>query len=172
MLHQRAFAASLLMTLAACSSSSTPGNGSNTGDASTGGGADTGTGSTGPTRKTVTCSDIAKDEALSGTYTAGSWGDVPSSLQALPSGAALCGSTSIAGNLYTHIVSTAWDQDIFTFYNPIVTKLGCTLKPMDTNNGENTTYSRTSFSCTDGSSGTISASDETQYVMTYSAAKK
>ena len=176
MLHHRAFAASLplLLALAACSSSNSGGN--TNGDASTG--TDSGSSGTGPTRKTVTCADIATAEAANGTYTAGSWGDVPTGLQTLPSGAILCGSTSktLPGetkpSANTHITSTAWDQDIFSFYNPLVTKLGCTLKAMDTSTDSIATYSRTSFTCTDGAFGTISATDETQYIVTYAAASK
>lgn len=172
MLYQRALATSLFIALAACSSSSSDSNGGT----GTGDDASTPSGNS-PQRKTVTCDDVQVEESHQGTYKAGDWGTIPAALQALPAGASFCGSTSTTLSpgtkpvVVTHIVSTIWDQDIYTFYNPLVTKLGCTLQPMDTTADSTVTVSRTSFTCTDGSLGTISATEETQYMLTYASSK-
>ena len=168
MLYHRALFASLLM-LAACSSTNSSGTGTGT---------DSGTTPTnnGPKRTTVTCDDVATAEAQNGTYAKGNWGDIPASLQALPSGATFCGTTStvLGGDTVkvTHIVSTVWDQEIFDFYNPSVTKLGCTLQAMSTSSSSSVVYSRTSFTCTSGALGTIAATQDTEYQLTYSPPAK
>jgi hypothetical protein len=167
MLHLRTVILLALPFALACSSSSGSPAGSSNPDSGSPGG---------PSRKTVSCSDVQTEESAmpNATFNPGSWGNVPATMQQVPPGGTLCGSTVVAvdggkAQVITHIVSTLWDQDLYNFYLPLVMNLGCTLKPMDTSASTYATYSRTSFTCTNMALGTISANEETQYFLTYNA---
>jgi hypothetical protein len=86
----------------------------------------------------------------------------------LPPGAMFCGTTTLAGgdggphNEQTEIATNLWDQQIFNFYNPIVTANGCTLKPMMTSSSP--PVSSTTFDCTNGGGGGIVASGTMQFL--------
>jgi Zn-dependent metalloprotease len=130
-------------------------------DASTDGGAP-------PARSTTTCAAAASDVG-SGTLDPTSWGDLPSGLDAIPPGSTFCGSiydpSTSAGILsaVTVILTPLWGQQIFDFYNPLVSAAGCTLAPMFTTGGDTPT-SYTSYTCPGGGIGTINASSDANFI--------
>jgi hypothetical protein len=146
---------------AGCSSSSSPGGG---GNADSGGGGGGGA----PNRVTGTCDQLVQDYLSIETAGAGGtletgWGSVPSVLQVVPPGGSFCGTATFAdggGVPTTLIVSDLWDQQISSFYAPLVQQIasGCTLQPVDTMIGSPLQESAAPFACTStGAGGTIIA---------------
>jgi hypothetical protein len=144
----------------ACSSSSSS---TTTPDGGGDGGTTIGPG-TGPDRQTLGCDAVGQHETttLPGTtWLAGSWGSIPSQLQKPPPGGALCGTDDDPSGgtspVYTVVTGTLWGQEIYDFYNPLVTSLGCTLAPVTTETTSSGTMSYATYHCTNGAAGNISA---------------
>jgi hypothetical protein len=114
-----------------------------------------------------------------GTYQAGSWGNIPAALQQVPPGATLCG-TDIIGDgggfegQLTLIAGSLWDQQIYTFYSPLVAQIpgGCSLSSdeVKTQGSGILQQSGAMFNCTSGAMGAIEA-DSTYlfYTLAYYA---
>jgi hypothetical protein len=149
-----------LAALAACSSSST--SGAPTGSSSSSGGASSSSGS-GSSRMTISCDDAFTNTAavMNNTVEKGTWGNIPSDLQHTPSGATLCGSLGdmpdgATATKITIVLSDLSDADLYTFYNPYVMSLGCTMDPPDSS-------SPLIFDCGSGHGGTINADSQYQF---------
>jgi hypothetical protein len=181
------FGCFLALTLApACGSSSSGGPASSSGSSgstssgSAGGGSSSGaagsgssssgssaSGSSGPSRTSTTCPTVLGNLVASqgGSSQPGSWGDLPSALQQIPTGGSLCGALYNAtpdggvGESYgTSLLTTLYGKPLFDFYSPLVTTLGCTL-------GQPDSGSLMTFNCTGGGFGTIAPDQVVQAVL-------
>jgi hypothetical protein len=107
------------------------GSGSGSGGSGSGGGSGGGT-SDGGGRPVESCSQIQSAAMSTGVaFTLGSWGPIPAGLQALPSGATLCGLQSdgdaaVEGNDIVIVDSALTGQALLAFYAPLAEKLSCT----------------------------------------------
>ena len=153
----------LALLPAACSSKS----GATPDVASASSGSGSGSGGA-PSRPSATCAEATTDVG-NGALVPGSWGNLPESLRTTPSGGTLCGAAENGGDAgllsaVTIILTPDWDQQIFDFYNPLVSQAGCTLSPMTTTSGE-LADSYTSFTCPGGGIGTINASPDAAFIF-------
>jgi len=109
-----------------------------------------------PKRSSIDCAAILAGSAAHGaTYQPG-WGAFPAELQVLPPGAELCGSGSptdnkgIAGVLVrSPMFGAAFDE----FYAPLISKMGCTLRPSEIVGSGDRKSTRGAFRCPTGTSG-------------------
>jgi hypothetical protein len=148
--HRTAALLPLLGFMVACSSSSS----SSSNDA----------GTSGDTRSTVTCANLETQLApAGGTFMAGTWGDVPSTLQKLPSDGTLCGTIVLAdGGEATAqevvITTSLTGADLSTFYTPIFTSMSCTAQTALIAGGLD-------FTCPNSDVATVQPSGNEQYIL-------
>jgi hypothetical protein len=115
----------------------------------------------GPRRSSIDCAAVIKGtfEASKIAYQPGTWGKLPAELQVLPPGAELCGGGSLAGkedvNPRVLIRSSIFGPALGEFYTPILTKMGCTMKPFEVVGSGELQSTRGHFKCPGGKVGDI-----------------
>jgi hypothetical protein len=104
-----------LVTVAGCSSSSSPAGGLS--DAANPGG---------DTRASFTCTQASSGAQ---SFQAGSWGNIPADLQRVPPGGTFCGFETTLGYSSALLLTSESGPQIVDFYQPMLAKLGCTTSP-------------------------------------------
>jgi hypothetical protein len=111
----------------------------------------------GPARRAIDCAAILKGTAEQGhsVYTPGGWGKLPAELQVLPPGAELCGSGGPTGapDKFPGVLirSPLFGPALGDFYAPLLTKMGCTVKPVEVVGSGDMQSTRGHYKCGDKS---------------------
>jgi len=87
-----------------------------------------------PKRSAIDCAAVLSGSADHGAAYQPGWGALPAELQALPPGAELCGAGNPGGNksmIGILVRSPIFGPALGEFYAPIITKMGCTAKPVE-----------------------------------------
>jgi len=115
----------------------------------------------GPKRRPIDCASVLKGtlDASKLVYKPGTWGKLPAELQVLPPGAELCGGGSPEGrendNPRVLIRSPIFGPALGEFYTPILTRMGCTMKPFEVVGAGELQSTRGHFKCPGGKVGDV-----------------